>query len=123
MNVVIGNSLAAGLLGLFSGLLFYFIFKIFDKKKAETALIKKIKNNDIQSCVQLLNEGVNIDEQDDKGATALIYAVLSTNPKLVKLLVDRNANTNIYTRKGVCAKLIAINNNLTEIIQILNSKK
>ncbi len=85
-------------------------------------LIEKVKANDIEGCKKLLNENCNINEQDNKGATALIYAVLETNEEIIKLLLEHGANKKIKTAKGVTAIGIAKNNNLTYILQILNTR-
>ena len=117
---ILGDALAAGLIGGVSALILGFIMY---SKKTETELMRKVKANDINSCVKLLDEGADIDAIDDKGATALIYAVLNTDTNLVKLLVDRGADIDMSTKKGVTAESIAKSNNLVEISQILNTKK
>jgi len=87
----------------------------------ETELIKKVKENNLEGAKKILDAGADINEQDSKGATALIYAVLSTDEKLVKFLVDRGAYTRIKTDKKITARSIAIKSNLTEIIKIFDS--
>lgn len=91
-----------------------------DKKIEDTELIKRVKANDIDGIKELLDSGVDINEQDNHGATALIYAVLSTNKEIVKLLVDKGADIKIKTKKQITAESIAVNNNLTEIMKILD---
>ena len=118
-----GDALAAGLIGGFSALIYVIFGFIMSAKKTETELMGKVKANDINSCVKLLDEGADIDAVDEKGATALIYAVLNTDTNLVKLLVDRGADIDMSTKKGVTAESIAKGNNLVEISQILNTKK
>lgn len=117
---IIGDALVAGVIGSFSALIYFFILS---EKKTETELMRKVKENDINACIKLLNEGVAIDAVDEKGATALIYAVLNTDINLVKLLVNKGANIELATKKGVSAESIAKSNNLIEIIDILNEKK
>ena len=83
-------------------------------------LIEKVKANDIEGCKQLLDENCNINEQDEKGGTALIYAILNTNENMVSLLVDKGTDKTVATKKGLTAIAIAKNNKLTSILKILS---
>lgn len=85
-----------------------------------TQLMFAAKEGDLVLCKQLIDQGVDINEQDDKGATALIYAVLSTNADCVKLLIDNGADKKLPTKKGLTALAIAKNNKMKNIIGILS---
>jgi ankyrin repeat protein len=86
----------------------------------EPQLITKVKEGDVDACRKLINENVNINQQDGKGATALIYAVLNQNEAVVTLLVSNGANINIATSKGLSPMAIAKNNNMANILEILS---
>lgn len=85
-----------------------------------TQLMFAAREGDLVLCKQLIDQGVDINEQDDKGATALIYAVLSTNEQTVKLLIDNGADKRQFTKKGLTALAIAKNNKMKNIIGILS---
>ena len=90
-------------------------------KSAHIKLIEKVKANDIDGCKLILSESCNVNRQDEKGATALTYAVLEVNEVITKLLIEHGADCNIATFKGLTAKAIAKNNKLDSISKILAS--
>jgi ankyrin repeat protein len=71
--------------------------KVFDKYH-RTPLHELARNNEIleqniKQCLELLLEhGASIDEEDNRGASPLYYAILHQNSKLVKLLIERGAD-------------------------------
>lgn len=87
----------------------------------ESQLINKVKEGNIEACKQLLDESVDVNQQDEKGATALIYAVLNIDVAMVALLISQGADISIVTNKGLTANTIAKNNNMTNILKILNN--
>lgn len=53
----------------------------------------------IEGCERLLIQGADINQQDNKGATALIYAVLNNHEEIVRLLLSKGADQNLATKK------------------------
>ena len=88
-----------------------------------TELMLSAKVGDIETCNRLIESGVNINHQDDKGATALLYAVLAESEDIVKLMIDKGANPYISTKKGLTAITFAENNKLINLIKILKSSQ
>lgn len=86
----------------------------------EPQLITKAKEGDVNACKLLLDENADVNQQDDKGATALIYAVLNTDVAIITLLLSKGADTSIATNKGLTPNAIAKNNNMITILEILN---
>lgn len=87
----------------------------------EPQLITMAKESNIDACKLLLDEGANVNQQDDKCATALIYAVLNTDITIITLLMSRGADISVTTNKGLTANAIAKNNNMTNILKILKN--
>jgi ankyrin repeat protein len=54
------------------------------------------RNGDLESLKRMLSAGTDINAQDDEGRTALHYAVMSTNNYLVRYLVERGAEINLW---------------------------
>ncbi len=84
-----------------------------------TELMFSAKEGDSKACEHLLESGIDINQQDDKGATALIYATLSNSVSVARLLLSKGANPHIPTNKGLTVMAIAKNNNLNQLIELL----
>jgi ankyrin repeat protein len=69
----------------------------------------------------LLNLGVDVNEQDDKGCTALYIAAELGNSKLINLLCAHDADANIHNQYGELPLSIAIRSGNTKSIEILLS--
>lgn len=81
-------------------------------------LIEAVKNNDIKKvkiCLRTIGYPVNI--QDRYGKTPLIYAAMTQNKRIAKLLLVRGANPNIYDMHHNTALFWAVRNpSLTKIL-------
>ena len=65
-----------------------------------TELMHCAAESDLEGCKRLLDQGANINQQDDKGATALIYAVLNNCEEVTRLLLSKGADQNLATKKN-----------------------
>lgn len=65
----------------------------------------------------------DVNEVDNKGNTALIYAVKNNNPEMVKALIYREADVNLKNNKGNTALIYAVKNNFIDIAKILLKNK
>jgi hypothetical protein len=64
----------------------------------------------------LLEQGsLDVNARDDKGATALVYAVMNNQLATASLLLRQGASAIIATNKGLTPQKIAENNNLSEM--------
>jgi len=71
----------------------------------------------------LVEYGVNIDETDNKGKTALRYAAVSGNLDIVKYLVDNGADVNAKDNDGRTAySSIASTDGYSDIVEYLNAR-
>ncbi|GBG34857.1 Ankyrin repeat and protein kinase domain-containing protein 1 [Hondaea fermentalgiana] len=59
----------------------------------------------------LIELGANLDLQDDKGWTALTYAVRNNQPDRAQLLVERGAKLDLKDNEGLTALIFACRNN------------
>ncbi len=70
-----------------------------DKEKPD--LVKASFENDYQKMLTLLKQGVDPNQQDEDGNTALHFAVLHSNIDAVDILLGFNANPNIKNKANV----------------------
>jgi len=68
--------------------------------KNENALIVATKVNNIEQIKLLLQYGINVNQQDELGNTALYYAVEMEEAYLVHLLVNKHADIHIKNNEG-----------------------
>lgn len=69
--------------------------RLYSAYEMSTPLISAVLNKRIDLVESLLQEGVDIDQRDDKGYTALMYSYMYFMPKIMQLLLDYGANPNI----------------------------
>ena len=70
----------------------------------------------------LLEKGGNINDKDDKGRTALIYASMSVDLETVKYLIEKGADVNAKDNNGSTALMDASSGGCLEIIKYLIEK-
>lgn len=71
---------------------------------------------------QLLDGGVNVDSQDGRGFTALIYAAARGHEKCVKLLLEHGADINKRNQEGGTALMYSVGNAHISTTEFLLSK-
>lgn len=59
------------------------------------ALIAAVEQNDLAELQQLLEQGVDLNERDHRGRTAIMAATHANNPIIVKLLIEAGADINL----------------------------
>ena len=82
-------------------------------------LISASKNGDAAKVTDLVAKGVNVNEKDEYGSTALIYAVKNNNSNCVKVLIENGADVNIKNIVGHIPLIIASQDGSTEIVKML----
>jgi len=75
-------------------------------------------NKDIPSITYFIDKGVDINQVDKNGNTALINAASGNSLKIIKLLERKTKNINHFNKKGQTALSKAIRNN-SEIVEYL----
>ncbi len=86
----------------------------------ESGLRKDTVISNINSTIDALNKGANINYQDKKnGNTALMYASLKGYEDMVKFLLDKGANVNIQNNVGDTALSFAVLKGYEDIVKLL----
>jgi len=75
--------------------------------------------NDIGTVKALLDKGVDVDARDERGATALLYALAHASLPVIKELLRRGADVNAADRFGDTPLLIAVGRQLQPIVKEL----
>jgi len=73
------------------------------KQLSSPEIILASAKRNTEKVEELLKKGVNVNTQDKAGSTALHFAVMNDDKKLVKLLLDHNADPNIKSQQGYIA--------------------
>lgn len=70
-------------------------------------LIQAVLSNDIERVKDILNSGYDVHEQDENGMTALLHCCAEQNEKIMKILIEANAEVNHKNKNGFSALDIA----------------
>jgi ankyrin repeat protein len=84
-------------------------------------LLGKVRDNDLDAVEALLDEGANVNTEDDfMGYTPLYLAVTGGNPDMVKLLLSKGADINHQDKRtGYTPLMLALNSYKTEVSELL----
>ena len=82
-------------------------------------LIKACKNIDIARVKELLEQGADINENDNSGDTALIWFSVMGNADVVQMLIEKGAALDKQTKEGNTALGMASFFGLADIAQML----
>lgn len=80
---------------------------------------KAIKSDDVQSVLDLLERGEDVDALDSFGQTALMLAAHAGQREAVEILITYRANFNITAKFGLSALMLAIVAGHAEIARLL----
>lgn len=97
----------------------YNLFIQKDENNNINPLISATKKGDINSVKLLLENGCHVDDEDDKGRTALFYASAYKNIELLKLLFEYNCNVNHVDELGCNVLFYTISNSDYDITNFL----
>ena len=70
------------------------IIKIINKKDSDgiTILMYAIKNDKIEICKMLIDNGADLNSKDNNGKTPLMYAIINNNIKICEMLINKGVN-------------------------------
>ena len=91
---------------------------IFDNDLLDSAYYNNLI--EVKKCVYSGNYDINV--QDDKGYTPLMYAIMNHNLNMIEFLVENGADVNLYNNKGQSPLKIAYLYNAEDIAEYLFSK-
>jgi hypothetical protein len=90
------------------------------QKNTKNALIDAVKSNDIEKILSVFKDGnIDINQQDTIGNTALIYATINKNNKIVRYLLDYAAKKDIANLIGLTAFDIAMDTGDNDLAELL----
>ncbi|MDQ6707619.1 MAG: ankyrin repeat domain-containing protein, partial [Acidobacteriota bacterium] len=104
-----------GIVALTVGMLSFPVF-------ASQALIEAVQNEDRGAVAALIGNKVDVNAQEDDGATPLAWAVVRCNLELAKLLLEAGANPNLANEQGIGPLNIAITNGSPGMVELLLGK-
>ncbi len=91
------------------------------ERQVDLEFMQAAANGSLSKVKTLLDKGANIEAANDKGATALMWAVMKDQTNVVKFLVDEGANVNAETSTGMTAlKVAAAEGRLDTVKFLLN---
>lgn len=82
-------------------------------------LIIAVKARDSKSVEQLIRKGVDVDQKDEKGVTALIFASAVGDLKIIDTLLQNGANVNARPKTGYTALMVAARAGKVDAVQRL----
>lgn len=91
---------------------------------ADTNLFSLVKTGDVASVLQAIENGANVNAQDEFGQTPLMYAAgSSSNPEIISSLIKAGASLNTQTSTGWTALMYAArdNKNLEVLVTLMNA--
>lgn len=86
---------------------------------AQSELIKAVFKNNVAKVEQLLAQGADVNQRDEKGDTALIVAAREGSASIVDLLLKAKAEVNVQNNNGHTALIDAVNMGYMPIVQML----
>lgn len=78
------------------------------KKKFDTILIDSIKNDDIYNVLNCIKKNIDINYQDERGLTPLMYCCMGGNLDIFNLIIKLNPSTEIKDNNGFTALTYAV---------------
>ena len=85
-------------------------------------LVEAVQNDDPATVAALLGKKVDVNEQEDDGATALAWAAVRCNPQVATLLLHAGANPNLRNEQGIGPLYLAIANGSEALVSLLLEK-
>lgn len=93
---------------------------ICDDLQARSAFLYAVHDNAPAEIVkQLLECGADVNEEDEDGQTALMFAAANNATKTVQLLLDSGAKIDVQDIDGYTALMAGVINNSTESVELL----
>jgi len=92
-------------------------------KRHQNGLFYAIKYKAFNALKSLLNLGLNVNHQNNKGDTPLHYAAYFGDHSLCQMLIDSNASINIPNKKGITPLMYGAYKGSLEVVKLLALKQ
>lgn len=91
--------------------------RIQDMIVGQSAWMYAIQNGHTDVVKMLLDQGANVDLQDEYGVTALMWASKYGHTKVVKMLLDNGVNVYHQNKDGISVLMVAIARGNAEVVK------
>ena len=98
---------------------FFITIIIIGLNSCGSSIYQSSMEGDIKSLNSYLNNGIDINSQDELGRTVLIAASANGHTNMVKHLIKKGANTNIGNNRGLTPLMVASLYNHEDIVKLL----
>ena len=85
----------------------------------QEVFFKSVKGGAFAEVKRLIEEGTDVNAQDNEGWTALMWALEYGHTEVVKLLIEEGADVNAKDKKGFTALMYSSREGNTEIVKLL----
>ena len=85
----------------------------------KSALAKAAANGQLAQVVTLIGAGIDVNDQDDRGGTALMLAARNNRLPVVQYLLEQGAKVDLKTKSGFSALDIAVKHACSEIVDAI----
>ena len=82
-------------------------------------LMNAAKGGDVTAVQHVLDRGADVNEQSNKGKTALMFAASEGHTDVARLLLEQGANVNIADNYGTTALIVAATSGHHEVVALL----
>ncbi len=76
-------------------------------------------SNGLAAVQEYINNGGNINAQDNNGNTLLMFASINKSPEILKYLVEQGADVNLSNHNGTTALMLTAENNCVDSLKFL----
>lgn len=89
---------------------------------SRSPLLQALWESNLSEAYRLIDSGVNLDEKDSYGRTALMFSINELETKMAKYLIQKGANVHLKDNLGWSALHHAIDESEHEVIRMLMEK-
>ena len=90
---------------------------------SKSALEKACANGQLKKVIALIEAGVDVNEQNEQGGTALMLAARNNRLSVVNYLLEHGAKPDLKTKLGTSAFDIAMNHGNGQVMDAIANKK
>ncbi len=92
-----------------------------DSSNLHSEFMQAVVNGETDKIERLVDRGIDINERNEVGATALMWAVMKKQPDAARLLIKNGADLNARTDSGITALMVAVSEREPDMARLLVS--